>query len=209
MRIWVSSLPAAATRMSRPIRAFRVLGRFLPLARLSLVAVGLSMLPGCLIDDPPPYTAPKPTPPRLDYTQALPSLDQVIVTNVGEVVNFKMPVTSEDAGQALFAILLFDYGGDGSVPDFLYSAPLPASTLDDPQPRVFSLPWTVRKGVPPGCHRVTLRVTHFANLDRNKPAEAVDKKDLAEAYWFANINVNSQMANSLVDCPQASVGGSL
>lgn len=167
------------------------------------------MLPACLIDDPPPYAAPKQTPPRLDLTQANPPLDQLIIKNSGEVVNFQMPVTSEDAGQALEAILLLDYGGDGSVPDFLYLAPLPASTLDDPEPRVFNLLWTVRKGVTPGCHRVTLRVTHFANIDQAKPAEVVNKKDLAEAYWFANINVTPEKANSLVDCPQASVGGSL
>jgi hypothetical protein len=166
------------------------------------------MLPGCLIDDPPPYAAPKQTPPRLDTTHANPPLDQVIVKNSGEVVNFQMPVTSEDAGEALAAILLFDYGGDGSVPEPVSpTTPLPASTLDDPEPRVFNLPWTIRKGVTPGCHRLTLRVTHFANLDQMRPAEVVDKKDLAEAYWFANINVKPENANSLVDCPQASIGG--
>ena len=166
------------------------------------------MLSGCLIDDPPPYAAPTQTPPRLDLTKAYPPLDQVLVTNSGDLVHFTVPVTSEDAGQELTAILLLDYGGDGTYPDFLTSAPLAASTLDDPEDRVFTLPWLVRKPLTPGCHRLTLRVTHYANIDQAKPAEVVNKKDLAEAYWFANINVNPQTANALVDCPRASGGGS-
>jgi hypothetical protein len=159
------------------------------------------MLSGCLVDDPPPYVAPRRTAPRLDTTNALPPLNQIIVKNSGELIEFKMPVTSEDAGEPLVGILLFDYGGDGTIQDLLNSGPLPASTLDDPNPRVFSLPWTVRKGVEPGCHSITLRVTHFSNLIPNRSPEVLDKKDKDEAYWFANINVSPENANSLVDCP--------
>jgi len=180
-------------------------GRFCGLARLSLVALALSMLSGCLVDDPPPLIAPGQTPPRLDTTRALPGQDQIIVKNSGELIEFKVPVTSEDAGDPLYANLLFDYGGDGTVPDFLYSVPMPASTLDDKK-REFKLPWTVRKGVAPGCHRFTLRVTHLSNINAEHPEQAIDKADLAQAFWFANINVSPEDANSLVDCPQASVG---
>jgi len=163
------------------------------------------MLSGCLVDDPPPFVAPRQTAPRLDYTKAFPGLDQVIVKNSGDLIKFEIPVSSEDAGDELFAILLFDYAGEGTGADPLNNGRLPASTLDDPNPRVFSLPWTVRKGIDPGCHRITLRVTHFKNT---VSAEVIDKKDLAEAYWFANINVSPENANSLVNCPQASTGSS-
>lgn len=196
----------AATRLSwLAPRISSQLGRFYGLARLSLVALALSMLSGCLVDDPPPFVAPQQTRPRLDHTRAEPGLDQIIVRNTGELIEFKMPVTSEDAGEPLYATLLFDYGGDGSVPDFLYSVPMPASTLDDDN-RVFKLPWTVRKGVAPGCHRFTLRVTHLDNINPDHPEQPIDKTDLAEAFWFANINVTPENANSLVDCPQASAG---
>jgi hypothetical protein len=164
------------------------------------------MLPGCLVDDPPPLVSPRKTPPRLDYGQATPGIDQIIVKNSGELIDFSMPVTSEDTGDPLVANLLFDYGGDGSVPDFLRPATLPASTLDDTNPRVFKMPWTVRKGITPGCHRFTLRVTHLSNVKPAFPELVVDKADQVEAFWFANINVDPEDAGSLVDCPLASSG---
>jgi hypothetical protein len=181
-------------------------GWFSALARLSLLAMASSMLPACLVDDPPPFIEPRQTPPRLDYPNALPGLDQVIVKNEGELIEFRMPVTSEDAGQALWATLLFDYRGDGTPPEQIRETLLPASTLDDPN-RVLSLPWKVRPGIPAGCHRITLRVTHFANLAPDRFPEVLDKNDLAEAFWFANINVSPESANQLVDCPQASSRG--
>jgi hypothetical protein len=166
------------------------------------------MLPACLVDDPPPLIAPHQTEPRLNYTTALPVLDQVIVANSGETINFTVEIKSEDAGQPLTGILLLDYSGDGSIPDFLWGVPfVPPSTLDDPEPRSLKLPWTVRDPLAPGCHRITLRVTHVNNINPDHPVEAIDKKDLAEAFWFANINVSPESANQLVDCPQASNRG--
>lgn len=163
------------------------------------------MLSGCLVDDPPPYVAPQKTAPRLDTNNARPGNDQIIVRNSGEPIEFKVPVASEDAGDPLYWNLLFDYGGDGTVPDFVFSTPMPPSTLDDDE-REFKLSWTVRKGIAPGCHRFTLRVTHLSNVNAEHPEQAIDKADLAQAFWFANINVKPEDANSLLDCPQASVG---
>lgn len=177
------------------------------LARLSLVVAGISMLSGCLVDDPPPFIAPRQTAPRLDYGNALPGLDQIIVKNSGDLIPFSIPVTSEDAGDPLVANLLLDYAGDGAIPDFLRPANLPASTLDDQHERVFKLPWKVRDGVTPGCHRFTLRVTHASNVKEGEPELAINKADQAEAFWFANINVDPDDAGSLVDCPLASSGG--
>jgi hypothetical protein len=164
------------------------------------------MLSGCLVDDPPPFIAPQKTAPRLDYSKALPGLDQIIIKNSGELIPFSIPVASEDAGDPLVAQLLFDYAGDGSNPDFLRPANLPASTLDDQKERVLKLPWKVRDGVARGCHRFTLRVTHQSNVKPGEPELAIDKADQAEAFWFANINVAPDDAGSLVDCPTASTG---
>jgi hypothetical protein len=167
---------------------------------------GISMLSGCLVDDPPPLIAPRKTAPRLDTTKATPGLDQVIVKNTGELIPFSIPVTSEDAGDPLAANLLFDYAGDGAVPDFLRPASLPASSLDDPEQRLLVLPWTVRSGVAPGCHRFTLRVTHSSNQKPLSPELVINKADLAEVFWFANINVDPADAGSLIDCPSPSSG---
>lgn len=163
------------------------------------------MLSGCLVDDPPPYAAPQKTRPRLEYSKALPSLKQVIVANSGDLLKFEIPVTSEDIGQELYALLFLDDVGNLQ----LNSGRLPASTLDDPNERKLSLLWTVRGPgvVQPGCHRIVLRVTHFSNIIPGTDNELFDKEDLDEAYWFANVNVSPEDANSLVNCPQASVGG--
>ena len=60
----------------------------------------------------------------------------------------------------------------------------------------------VPKRIEAGCHRITLRVTHL----RNTYNAVLDTKDLAEAYWFANVNVTPENAGSLVNCPKASSG---
>ena len=181
-------------------------GGFRALARLSLLALAFSMLSGCLVDDPPPYPTAQQTPPRLDYTKASPGLDQVLVRSYPDLITFEMPVTSEDAGDELTAVLLLDYDGQGG--EQLNSGHLPPSTLADTNKRVFSLPWLVPKRIDPGCHRITLRVTHLGNTGGTSN-DVLDTKDLAEAYWFANINVTPENAGSLVDCPKASTGSDL
>jgi hypothetical protein len=205
MMLWAPQRPSATTRLSWFVSGFS--GRFSQfrgLARLSLVALLLSMLSGCLVDDPPPFIAPQKTPPRLDYTQASPGLDQVIVTSYPDLIKFEMPVTSEDAGEPLSAALVLDFDGLDGVP-LNSGGYLPASTLADTSERVFSLPWKVSRQIEPGCHRITLRVTHVGNTG-STTVDVVDKSDLAEAYWFANINVTPENAGSLVNCPQASTG---
>jgi hypothetical protein len=184
-------------------------GRFLGLARLSLGVAGISMLPACLVDDPPPLSTPQKTAPRLDYGRATPGLDQVIVKNSGEFIEFSIPVKSEDAGDPLVGNLLLDYAGEGSalVP-IGFPPTVAASTLDDPNERRLKTIWEVypKTNISAGCHRFTLRVTHFSNLDPDHSGQLIDKEDLAEAFWFANINVTPESAGMLVNCPLGSSG---
>jgi hypothetical protein len=163
------------------------------------------MLSGCLVDDPPPFTPPQKTPPRLDYSRALPGLDQVTSKLSGDTIPFSIPVTSEDAGDPLWGVLLLDYAGDGTPIDFASGWPGPASTLNDKE-RVVSVSWIVRPlmAITAGCHLLTLRVTHSSNLVKDQLVLVKDKDDLAEAYWFVNVNVTPENANSLADCPQGS-----
>jgi hypothetical protein len=173
------------------------------LARLSLGVGWLLMLTSCLVDDPPPFTPPNRTPPRLDYHNALPLLDQVISAKTGETIDFKVPVASEDAGDRLSAMLLLDYRGGPA--GFLRAGPVPPSTLDDAS-RSVTLSFTV-SNISKGCHRFTLRVTHERNIDVNGSPEVFDTSDLAEAYWWANIDVDPAQAGMLLGCPSASRGG--
>jgi hypothetical protein len=161
----------------------------------------------CLVDDPPPYTAPSQTPPRLDYHDALPLLDQVIIAKTGDTLNFSIPVASEDAGDVIQAFLLLDYSGGRATP--LDADNLPPSTLDNTK-RKLSLSWTVgiqgTAAPAPGCHRLTLRVTHRQNIKLDTFPDVVDSADLAEAYWWVNVDSDPTLGNTLVDCPLASRG---
>lgn len=199
-------LARSATRLScLGGHSYRFFSKFRGLARLSLSALALSMLPACLVDDPPPFTPPQKTPPRLDYSRALPGLDQITSKRSGELIPFSVPVTSEDAGDPLSGVLLLDYGGDGTPTDFAGTWPGPASTLND-KTRVVSVSWLVRPAmaITAGCHRLTLRVTHLSNLAKDQSVLVIDKEDLAEAFWFVNVNVTPENANSLANCPQGS-----
>jgi len=194
----------AATPLSCPKGLVaRVSRRFWALARLSLLAALVSMLPGCLVDDPPPYNAPKQTPPRLDYHNAVPLLDQVIVAKSLDTIKFTMPFVSEDVGESLNAILILDYTSD-SLFRLADSKLIDASTLDDPG-RAVSLSWSVL-AVSPGCHRLTLRLGHISNLPSATFHSTVNTSDVAEAYWWVNVVEDLALGNTLIDCPQASRG---
>jgi len=160
------------------------------------------MSSGCLIEDPPPYTQPEQTPPRLDLVAATPSPDQIIVRKRGDVIEFKVPIVSEDAGDRLLGVLQLDMGSPSEV-DNLASSFAPPSTLDASSPRDLSVTWEVKSFVTPGCHRFTLRVSHSLNFTNIPDVE--DPRDVAEAYWWANIDPPD--SGTLVDCPLASSGG--
>jgi hypothetical protein len=204
----------ARTRMSGvTTQKRRWHGWFTGLARLSLLLLAPTISSGCLIDDPPPYVAPKQTRALLDWANASPFMEQIIIANDGDAIPFLMPFESEDADEDLYALLLFDFSEGQKGPDQLAATRIAASTLEDKNARLIRLTWVVRNGTKPGCHRITLRVTHFDNLassmangEERGGVDVIDRQDLAEAYWFANVNVPASMANQLVDCPSASRG---
>ena len=198
MMAWVASWLRSATRVSRPaLRGGHKRRDLTALARQSLVVLSVSMLTGCLVEDPPALPKAKRTAPRVDYQNALPLLEQLIRVKNGETVPFTIPVVSEDEGVGLTAVLLLD-DTTLSAPEVLDFSNLPSSTLDDDD-REFKLRWVVRIGLT-GCHRVTLWASHTDNFDESK--NIIDPEDLAVAYWVANIN--PELPNLLEDCPDAS-----
>ena len=172
------------------------------LAHMSLCAVLSSMMPACLIEDPPPYREPQQTPPWLDLRRAVPLIDQVLVRTTGEHVPFNVPVRSEDAGDGLVAYLVLNWVGDGS--DFkrvVAVAQVEASTLDDVS-RELVFNWSIDSvEVEDGCQRLTLLVTHRSNIDLE--LAMLDKGDLAMAVWWANINTDTAASGMLQNCPLA------
>jgi hypothetical protein len=168
------------------------------------------MLSGCLVEDPPEYTAPTRTPPRLNLTQTEPPIDQVWVTQVNEIVPFKIGVSSEDDGVALRGYLLVDYPGGVDWPSWAANS-VPASTLDDPNPRDLIFKPSVKeelfgRDAAIGCHRITLRVAHIDNFNYDLVPLVLNPRDVAEAHWWFNVidPSSGQDGSVLTGCPTAS-----
>lgn len=156
------------------------------------------MLSGCIVEDPPPYTQPTQTPPRLDLRLAEPPPDQILIVEQGQMINFRVPFASEDAGETVDAVMLVDSSlkVDGRT--------LPGSTLDDTS-RAFDLVYPGTAGL--GCHRLWVRISHTANFVRFPDGVVIDETDVADAYWWLNvIDVAAGEDGSILrNCPSAPV----
>jgi len=190
-------MPTATPKSGLEPAPSRATSRFPALARLSLLLPLLAMVPGCLVDDPPAYTQPKRTPPRLDYHNAQPPLDQILTIEDDDPLEFSIPVASEDAGEELTAQLFLD------STSFLNYVSIAPSTLDDTT-RVITVPARLHlQKSEAGCHRFTLRVAHRRSLPTGIEPP-LDITDVAEAYWWANVFNDPTQADSLIGCPQSS-----
>jgi hypothetical protein len=166
----------------------------------SLLAL-VPLVTGCLVDDPPAYRAPQRTPPRIGGPRVLPRLDEIITyrADANQPLVFTIPISSEDVGDQVEGRLYSDYLDAQS--NIRRVEKIPASTLDEGE-RILKMDWTPGNDLAPGCHRITLRVTHAANWRSN--AAVYDPADVDEVYWFAKINVDDTRLPTLVDCPDAS-----
>lgn len=195
---------AGATRLSWLARPpARQSGMFQALARLSLVFATTSIMAGCVIEDPPPYTPPKRTAPRLDLLQALPDIDRVIVVPESDTnppsVKITVTVSSEDAGEELTAFLLLNHEDDGRAAESVDVATIRPGTLDEP-PRTIELDWTI----PPkttGCQRLTLLVSHTSNFSVTALAVPRDKADAAQGVWWLNVIPAPGSGGVVQPCP--------
>jgi hypothetical protein len=114
-------------------------------------------------------------------------------------VSFTVPVSSEDAGDDLIAFLLLDY--DGGLIATPYVDEVSAGTLDDDPERMISIDWTVDSV--PGCHRVSLLVTHRGNLSFDGIRALNDERDLALAVWWVTVTPPPGSTDPLMPCPMA------
>jgi hypothetical protein len=116
---------------------------------------------------------------------------------------FNVPVTSEDAGELVFGLAYLDYtkvNTPSSRSSFQNLAKLPAGTLDDgPRPFTLNVLADPNNGWTPGCHRLTLILTHESNVEIGR-SQIIDTPDQAWAVWW--LNVDADDPNVLENCPK-------
>jgi hypothetical protein len=142
------------------------------------------MFSGCIVEDPPPYTQPTQTPPRLDLRLAEPPPSQIIIVDQSDPITFRVPFASEDAADKVRGFIFLDYSERSKTP--LASVTVEGSTLDD-RSRSIELTYPATDVIEFGCHRIMIRISHELNFERFPPGEAIDQGDVAEAYWWINV----------------------
>jgi hypothetical protein len=185
-------------------------------ARTSLLCVFvLTGATSCLITDTPSFEPPKRTRPQL--LESTTPTSQVVKLVKGETGTidpspalFSADVISEDAGQNLQPVLLIDYGqgdgGDLSPPwkSFEVGNIVPAGTLQDGRREVGSIPWSQVGQREPGCHTVTMLITHEPKQKLPDFWCPKDADDFDTLTWFAVICTKDAMDEDDCDmsnCP--------
>ncbi|WP_281331939.1 hypothetical protein [Polyangium sp. 6x1] len=169
------------------------------------------LAPGCLVTAEPVTYEPQQTPPILVASGLDPDPRSILVVG-GDLGLAAFPiaasVASEDAGESVKAALYIDYGFQNALKqpfrNILPNWPeLPAATLaDGPRPLVnISYSDTVLE-LQPGCHRLTLIVTHEFDTRTGCPR---DLRDSSQITWhFRQCDVGD-CPPVLENCPASEV----
>jgi hypothetical protein len=163
------------------------------LACSSLCTLALTMIStSCLVVATPDFTPPERTRPFLVVASADPDPRSVLLVNTLEQANakktsveFSADVVSEDQGAKVKGYLYFDYGkigGDHPYGDVITQIrELPASTMSDPTKRNIRGKWNFANSVlDPGCHTMTLIVSHDFDAETSCP---VCRNDSSQLTW--------------------------
>ena len=166
---------AAATSLSGPdprlprLTAPRI--RWSTLAQSSLWLVLLTMTStSCLVTSTPDFTPPKPTRPFLIPSSSDPDARAVLLVDTVEhpksqtSIQFSANIAAGNDGRKVEGVLYIDYGLVTNDMHFREQIPIrdiPPSTQPDLDTRSASGTWNVSaSNIGPGCHTVTLLVTH-------------------------------------------------
>lgn len=204
--------PRDLTRLSWP-RAGRtaIAARFRHaglLARRSLWTLAIAVsTPGCLVTSDPVSYEPEPTPPILLTSGLEPDPRRVHLLGDPSGVNvldIKASVLSEDAGKTVKAALLIDYGYKNVLGQpfrfILQSFPeLPASTLGYGPRELEGISYYLYPPLDPGCHRLTLVVTHEFDTATGCPKRLVDSDQVT--WQFIRCSDDGSCPSALDDCP--------
>ncbi len=194
----MARLPPATTRLSHPKASGpQRSGRNRRLARPSLlVGVVAVISSACIVSDPAEYGVAKQTPPFLNANDATPSVLLTRPLALNETLPVNVPLRSEDAGEELRALLFLDRGQQGQR--LLRFREIPAGKLEEK--RSIAISGEIEL---PGCHSVSLVVTHKSNLNE-ETNEPTDADDTAILTWW--VNVDDDGTNLLSDCPVSGGG---
>lgn len=199
---------SAATSLSGPSRQPAGGGArrdvWATLAQSSLCLLVLTMAStGCLVTSTPEITPPERTRPFLITTTADPDPRGVLLINTLEqavkIFEFSADVVSEDQGDKVKGALYIDYGqtvGDHPYADVITQIrELPPSTMADTTKRNIRGKLNLETSVlEPGCHTVTLIVSHEFDAETSCP---VCRNDSSQLTWPV-VNCDSKTAS---ECP--------
>lgn len=178
------------------------------LERSSLIA-GLSfMCCSCLVLSAPEFEEPDQTPPFLIATAADPDPREfVLVLDEDKRKDFGAAVLSEDRGEPVQVALYIDYGISNAAghPFFRSIAEfpeIPAGTMAE-GPRAVSTQWFLdTANVEPGCHSVTMIVTHHFDY-RNCPKRMSDSSQLQWKVLRCATTDTCPTIDPVKDCPNS------
>jgi hypothetical protein len=178
-------------------------------ARRSLSVAVIAVLggPGCLITSNADFVQPKGTPPFLTSLKPAPYLVTPVRGAAG-MYPAPRPITfdviSEDLpSKDLQAYLLLDFQGFSAPVEILWSnTMIPAGHIDDQGPREYTAPLSFPAGIQPGCHSVTLAVSHqfdlVPELLRVKLTPQ-DEEDVATATWWYQL-IDASVSDPVSGC---------
>lgn len=160
------------------------------LAQSSLCLVLAMSSLGCLVTSTPDFTPPERTRPFLVPSSVDPDARGVILIDTVEhpksltSIDFSADIVSEDQGSPVQGVLYIDYGAtlsDRPFRELIQVRDVPASTLSDQVKRPIRGTWNLANStVGPGCHTVTLLVSH--DLDRITSCP-VCRNDSSQITW--------------------------
>ncbi|HVU02879.1 MAG TPA: hypothetical protein VHE30_14060 [Polyangiaceae bacterium] len=163
------------------------------MARASLFSLLVAPAITACLDTPPEYQAAIPVPPVIETSLVTPSTTAPVIVT-GDTIDFTVPFRSDDEGEALVAYFVWDLptGGDG-LDNIINNS---VSVVDaDPRPFAeqtnrevtFHWPWSSELKPGPGCHSVTMILSHNSNFQIGHGYLLVDALAAAQVTWFLGL----------------------
>ncbi len=173
-----------------------------------MLAIAVST-PGCLVTSDPVSYEPEPTPPILLAKGLEPDPRRVHLLGTSDAETNKLPikasVLSEDAGRSVKVALFIDYGlKNVQGQPFLFNlrgfSEVPASTLTRGPRPLENVEYNLGSyPLQPGCHRLTLVVTHEFDTTTECPKRLFDSDQVT--WHFINCGGESDCQGSIDTCP--------
>ena len=170
--------------------------------------VGLcaTFLSGCLVTSSGEFPERAPTRPYLSSADATPPISSLVVVADAPTRQFRTVVSAEDNGTPLQVLLVADWKTPKEI--LVQSAEVPAGTFDIP--RRIGADWVplgageIGGVVQPGCHSLTLIVSHrFDPIARTLPARVDDYDFLTWWVLLRDVQDPTSDAALLGTCAQA------